>query len=277
MRSDGCNRTEADPVWRSSGVRFLVRLLWFNLCAAMAYRVGFLTSVGFMVISDAMWIVFWTIFFSRFPVVRGWTLEDVVTLWAIAATGYGIAWGFFGNARPEGVRVIVSGRMDYYLLLPRNVLLHFIGGSVSVASFGDIIFGLAVFVGIVRPDPAQLGLFLILALCAATILVSFGVLMVSLTFWAGNTESLGLQISNALITFSTYPMDLFSTTVKVALFTVLPAGFAVYLPVTIIRDFDLVRLGIVFLFTGGFAAFAAAAFYAGLRRYESGNLVAAQG
>lgn len=258
-------------------VRFLIRLLWFNLRAAMAYRIGFLTSVGFMVINDAMWIVFWAIFFSRFPVVRGWTLEDVVTLWAIAATGYGVAWGFFGNARPEGVRVIVSGRMDYYLSLPRNVLLHFIGGSVSVASFGDIVFGVGVFVGVVRPDPAQLGLFLVLSLCAAAIMLSFGVLVVSLTFWAGNTESLGLQISNALITFSTYPMDLFSTTVKVALFTVLPAGFAVYLPVTIVRDFDPVRLGVVLLFTGAFAALAAAVFYAGLRRYESGSLVATQG
>jgi ABC-2 type transport system permease protein len=261
----------------SGTLRFLMRLLWFNLRAAMAYRVGFLTSVGFMVVSDAMWIVFWAIFFSRFPVIRGWTIDDVVTLWAVAATGYGIAWGFFGNTRPEGVRVIVSGRMDYYLSLPRNVLLHFVGGSVSVASFGDILFGVGVFAIVVRPDPAQLGLFLMLALCAAVILISFGLLVVSLTFWAGNTESLGMQISNALITFSTYPIDLFSTTVKVALFTLLPAGFAVYVPVTIIREFDPLRLAVVVLFTAGFAALAATVFYAGLRRYESGSLIATQG
>lgn len=122
-----------------STVRFLARLIWFNLRGAMAYRVGFIAAVGFMVLNDTMWIIFWTMFFSRFPVIRGWTLEDVVTLWAVVAVGYGLAWGIFGNARAEGVRVIVSGRLDYYLSLPRNVLLHFIGGSVGVAAFGDVL------------------------------------------------------------------------------------------------------------------------------------------
>lgn len=257
--------------------RFLGQLLWFNLRAAMAYRVGFLTSVGFMVINDAMWIIFWVMFFSRFPVVRGWTLDDVVTLWAVAATGYGIAWGFFGNIRPEGARVIVSGRMDYYLSLPRNVLLHFIGGAISVASFGDILFGVGVFAFVVRPDPAQFGLFLVLSLCTAVIMISFGLMVVSLAFWAGNTEGLGLQISNALLNFSTYPLDLFSTGVKVLLFTVLPAGIATYVPVTIIREFDPLRLLLVITFTAGLAAMATAVFYAGLRRYESGSLIATQG
>lgn len=260
-----------------STIRFLGQLLWFNLRAAMAYRVGFLTSAGFMVINDAMWIIFWSLFFSRFPVVRGWTLDDVITLWAVAATGYGIAWGFFGNVRPEGARVIVSGRMDYYLSLPRNVLLHFIGGTVSVASFGDIIFGLGVFAVVVRPDAIQFVLFIMLSLCAAVILISFGLMVVSLAFWAGNTEGLGLQISNALITFSTYPLDLFSTTVKVMLFTIIPAGFATYVPVTIIREFDPLRFAIVIAFTAAMAGLAAAVFYAGLRRYESGSLVATQG
>src|SRR3712207_8501145 len=53
--------------------------------------------------------------------------------------------------------------------------------------------------------------------------LSFGVLIVSTAFWAGNTEGLGLQLHNALITFSTYPMDLFSGVVKAALFTIVPA------------------------------------------------------
>jgi ABC-2 type transport system permease protein len=258
-------------------IRFLGRLLWFNLRGAMAYRAGFLASVGFMVLNDAMWIVFWTMFFSQFPVIRGWTLEDVVTLWAVAAAGYGIAWGFFGNARPEGVRVIVSGRLDYYLSLPRNVLLHFIGGSVSVASFGDIVFGFGVFVLVVQPDPARLALFCVLSLCAAAIMISFGILLVSLAFWFGNTEGLGQQISGALINFSTYPLDLFGGAVKIALFTLLPAGFATYLPVTIIREFDPFRLGFVVLAAAGFVALAVTVFYAGLRRYESGSLIATQG
>jgi ABC-2 type transport system permease protein len=260
-----------------STVRFLRRLLWFNLRGAMAYRAAFLTGVGFMALNDTMWIVFWTMFFSRFPVIRGWTLDDVVTLWAVTAMGYGLAVGFFGNARADGIRVIISGRLDYYLSLPKSVMLHFAGGSVSVAAFGDILFGIGVYLVAVRPGPVELGLFLGLGLCAGVIMLAFGILVVSTAFWFGNTEGLGMQMQNALLTFATYPTDLFGGLVKVALFTLIPAGFTTYLPVTILRDFDPLRLAIVGGFTVGIAALATAVFYAGLRRYESGSLVATQG
>jgi ABC-2 type transport system permease protein len=261
----------------AGSLRFLGRLLWFNLRAAMAYRAAFVAAVAFMMLNDTMWILFWTMFFDRFPVIRGWTLQDVVTLWAVAGLGYGVAWGFFGNARAEGVRLIMSGRMDYYLSLPRNVLLHFIGGGIGIASLGDALFGVGAFLVVVQPSPARFLLFLGLGACTAVIVLAFGVLVLSLAFWAGNTEGLGVQVTNAMLNFSTYPMDLFSGAVKVALFTLLPAGFASYLPVTIIRDFDALRLAVVVVFTLAIAALATAVFYAGLRRYESGSLVATQG
>ena len=257
-------------------LRFLRRLIWFNLRAAMAYRAGFITAVTFMVLNDTMWIVFWTLFFSRFPVVRGWTLEDVVTLWAVAAMGFGIAAGLFGNSRPEGVRVIISGRMDYYLSLPRNVLLHFLGGSIGVAALGDILLGLGAYIIVVRPDATHLALFLALTACTALILLSFGVLVNSFAFWLGNTEGLGMQMTNAMLTFATYPLDLFSTAVKVALFSIVPAGFASYIPVTVLREFHLVRLAVLLGFTAGLTGVAVLVFYAGLRRYESGSLLTAR-
>src|SRR3712207_116711 len=112
--------------------RFVRRLFGINLRAALEYRMSFLWSVGFMALNDGMWIVFWTLFFSRFPVLRGWELADIVTMWAVVATGFGLATGVFGNCRPEGVRVIVEGRLDYHLSLPKNPLLHYLLGSMSV-------------------------------------------------------------------------------------------------------------------------------------------------
>jgi len=258
-------------------MRFLLQLVRLNLRAAMAYRAGFIAGVGFMALNDMMWIIFWTLFFSRFPALRGWTLDDVVTMWAVVATGFGIATGFFGNCRAEGVRVIVSGRMDYYLSLPRNVVLHYLGGSISVAAFGDILFGVLAYALAVQPAPARWPLFILLALAVAVIMLSFGLLLNSLAFWIGNSEGLGQQILNVMITFSTYPLDLFGVAVKVALFTIIPAGFTGYLPVTVLREFDPWRLGATVAFAAALLALAMRVFYAGLRRYESGSLVATQG
>ena len=113
-------------------VRFVRALVGVNLRAALEYRVSFLTGVLFMAINDGMWIVFWTLIFSRFPVLRGWELTDIVTMWAVVAAGFGLATGVFGNCRPEGARVIVEGRLDYHLALPKNPLLHYLLGSISV-------------------------------------------------------------------------------------------------------------------------------------------------
>src|SRR6266511_383476 len=111
--------------------RFVAGLVGMNLRTALEYRVSFITGVLFMALNDAMWIVFWALFFSRFPVVRGWELRDIATMWAVVATGFGLAVGIFGNCRPEGVRVFVEGRLGYHLSVPKNPLLHYLLGSMS--------------------------------------------------------------------------------------------------------------------------------------------------
>jgi len=224
-----------------------------------------------------MWIVFWALFFSRFPVVRGWELRDIATMWAVVATGFGLATGVFGNCRPEGVRVIVEGRLDYYLSVPKNPLLHYLLGSMSVMALGDVLFGVLTFVVVVRPDVAHLALFLLLSATVCAMFVSVGLLTNSLAFWAGNSEGLGAQITNALITFSTYPLDLFSVAVKTVLFIALPAGFLSYLPVRMLREFNWPYLLAVEAFAFALAASAVWVFYRGLRRYESGSLVLLRG
>src|SRR5262245_41848520 len=130
--------------------RFVAALTGLNLRAALEYRMSFITGVLFMAINDSMWIVFWALFFSRFRVVRGWNLNDIATMWAVIATGFGLATGVFGNSRPEGARVIVEGKLDYHLALPKNPLLHYLLGSISVPAWGDVLFGVLTFAAIVQ-------------------------------------------------------------------------------------------------------------------------------
>lgn len=61
---------------------------------------------------------------------------------------------------------------------------------------------------------------------------------------------------------------------KAILFTVLPAGFIAYLPVELLRQFRWPLLGAVVGFAALIVFVSRAVFYAGLRRYESGNLLA---
>ncbi len=76
-----------------------------------------------MFINDFVWIAFWCLFFTRFPVVKGWGVNDVITLWAIAASGFGLAHMVMGNALMLP-GIIMRGELDSWLLYPRAVLPH---------------------------------------------------------------------------------------------------------------------------------------------------------
>lgn len=70
-----------------------------------------------------------------------------------------------------------------------------------------------------------------------------------------------------------YPETVFNGIIKIVLFTVVPAGYFSFLPVRIIKDFNLYQLSEMFFFTVGFSVFAFLFFKHGLKKYESGNLI----
>ncbi len=89
----------------------------------------------------------------------------------------------------------------------------------------------------------------------------------------GNAQYTSQQVNNAMLTFSLYPNTLFSGLSRVMLYTFIPAAFVGAVPVEIIKGRD----GMLLLALVGVAvamwAFAAAVFYFGLRRYESGSAI----
>ena len=51
-----------------------------------------------------------------------------------------------------------------------------------------------------------------------------GIVFFSLAFWLGRVDGLARQLWDLLVTFSLYPEPLFGGALRLALFTVLPAG-----------------------------------------------------
>ncbi len=120
--------------------KFLLSLWKTNLAAAMEYRVAFLSQSIGMILNDAVYFIVWIIFFDRFPSIRGWQLTDMFLVFGISASAFGLAGLLFGNAFNLG-DIIVKGRLDYYLSLPRPTLLHVLASRVVPSSFGDFLYG----------------------------------------------------------------------------------------------------------------------------------------
>jgi len=257
-------------------LRLVRAYLRINLNAQLEYRGAFISEAVAMIINDCFWVGFWVLFFARFPILQGWNVKDVVTLWAITAAGFGIAFALMGNAWHLAA-LIVNGQLDMWMLHPRALLSHLLIGRTVATAWGDAVFGYLVYLAFVRPDFPRMALFVLLSFSVATVFVGFGVLSASLTFYLGNGTMLSEQWRVAMLSFCTYPDSLFSGLVKVLLFTVIPAGFVSYIPVRALRTLSLTDAGFAMLGALVVAGLGAGVFYVGLRRYESGNLISMNG
>ena len=256
--------------------RLVLGYLRHNLMSAMAYRGAFLLQVFGMVLNDLMLLFFWWVLFNRLPTLRGWDLSGVMTIYGVVAFGFGGANVVCGNSF-RVAQAITRGDLDYYLALPADPLIHLLVSRMSISAWGDVLFGLVVFL-LASPAPlARLPLFLLLGLTTGLIMVAFGVLAGSLAFWVGNADNLAMQAINALITFGLYPVELFPGLVRVLLYTLIPAAFVGSMPAALLSDFDWGQMAVLLGFTAGITLAARGVFAWGLRRYESGNLVTVRG
>lgn len=253
-------------------LKFLFALWQANLQAAMEFRAAFLTQVVFMIVNNAGFFVFWVLYFNKFGSVRGWTVSDMLLLFGIAATAWGMAAYFFGNFITLG-EIIAQGRLDYYLSLPKPVLLHTLASKSIGSGMGDILYGFASFAlsGYFTWDGALR--YLLGVIAGVAIFISFLVIVQSLSFWIGNSTALSQVALSAVLTFSLYPSALFNTTTKFILLTILPAALVGNVPAEFVRSFSWTSLWQILAAAVIFLLLAVTIFRSGLRRYESGSSI----
>jgi ABC-2 type transport system permease protein len=253
-------------------IKFLLAVWKTNLESVMEYRVSFLMQVIGMVLNNGIYFLIWVIFFDRFQSVQGWGLTDMFVTFGVTCGAFGLVSLFFGNAFNLG-DIITKGRLDYYLSLPRPVLLHAIASRSVASGFGDLSYGFLSFafsgaftwVGLLR--------FILAILLAAVVFAAFILIIQSLAFWIGTTSYVSGIALNAMLTFAIYPISLFDTGARLILFTLIPAALMGAVPAGFVRSFGWDTLLQLLVGAGVLLAIAVGVFTVGLRRYESGSAI----
>ena len=253
-------------------LKFLLAVWQANLLSVMEYRVSFLTQVIGMMLNDFMYFAIWIIFFDRFKDVRGWGVSDMYITYGVLASAFGLVSLFLGNAFTLS-EIINNGRLDYYLSLPRPVLLHTVSSRMISSGMGDFTYGFVSYAlsgqytwdGFLR--------FILATFLAATVFASFLILVGSLAFWFGIISNLTNLMVNAMVTFGIYPTTLFDSYAKLILFTIIPAALMGAVPAEFITQFSWVSLAKLFAGAITFLFLAITVFYTGLKRYESGSAI----
>ena len=246
----------------------------YNIMREMLNKVTFLTNILFMMLNNASFIIQWLILFRLKEDIGGYTMREVMILWGLAASSFGLARILFARvfSLPD---LIINGKLDSYLVQPKNVLLSIMTSETNVSAIGDFLYGLVI-ICIFGGSPGIFFLFLFFTVISATIMTAFALLMGSLSFWFVRADLFAGNLLNILVTFSTYPDGIFKGMVKFLLYLIIPVGMTIYIPVHVLVSFDIGGLLIVLGYAVLLSAAAVFAFYRGLRRYSSSSLMEAR-
>ena len=253
-------------------LKFLIALWMINLASALEYRIAFISQSIGMILNDGVYFIVWILFFDRFKDIQGWQLTDMFLVFGVSAGSFGLAGMLFGNAFNLG-DIIVNGRLDYYLSLPRPTLLHVLASRAVPSGFGDFLYGFISYFASGEASLGGIGRFFIALILATIIFISFLVIVQSLAFWLGTGGTVTGIAINAMITFALYPITLFNNTAKLVLFIIVPAAFMGAVPAGFVRNFSWSSLALMSTASAGFLALALLLFHLGLRRYESGSAI----
>lgn len=255
--------------------RFLGVTFSVNFQAVIEYRVNFILQVFGMILNNAAFAFFWAVLIDRTGGIGGYGFTDVMFIWALVSSSFGLAHILFGNIRYLGT-IVQKGELDLYLLQPKDVFLNVLASRTVVSAWGDFIYGFIVMALLPGLDPGRLALFCALTVSGGLIFAATFAAAESLAFFLGNSQAISSAVTEFLLSFSLYPETIFDQGMRWVFYTLIPSGFIAFLPLAVYRKLDWAMLPLLFLVAAAYATASYLLFRAGLRKYESGNQMGAR-
>ena len=112
----------------------------YNIMREMVNKVTFLTNVVFMMLNNASILVQWFILFRLRDDVGGYSLREVLMLWGLVAASYGLSNILFARVLSLP-NLIINGKLDAWLVQPKNVLLGVLTSETRISAIGDLLYG----------------------------------------------------------------------------------------------------------------------------------------
>jgi len=255
---------------RFLGVSFVV-----NVQAVVEYRVNFLAQVFGMMLNNAAFALFWGMLIGKVGNIGGYGFDDVMLIWALVSTSFGLAHVVFGNVRSLG-RIIQRGELDLYLLQPKDAMLNVLASKTVVSAWGDFAYGFLVLGLLPGFGLERLALFCALSITGAMIFAATFAAAESLCFFLGDSSGISSAVTEFLLSFSLYPETVFDRGMRWVFYTLLPSGFIAFVPLAAIKSLGWPAVALLAAIALLYCAASYGFFRLGLRRYESGNQMGAR-
>ena len=192
------------------------RVARMRLAAQAHYRASFVLQLcGYMVLT-VMEVVALVIFFQRFPTLGGWTLDEVLLLYAISAIAFESA-----DTIQNGIDVVPThvrtGDFDALMTRPMSLYLQ------------ALLLDPAATVG-------EIALLAVAILCSIALFVAIFSLGAIISFWTVGSIELVNAISYGGADLAQYPIHIYRDWFRRIFIWIVPIGLVIYYPTLILLD-----------------------------------------
>lgn len=252
-------------------MRFVSQYLKFMMQSKVNFFVGL---AGFLT-TQVSGIVFLYLVFQQIPTLSGWSYYEILFIYGFAQLPRGLDHLFTDYIWMVGMRVIIRGEFDRYLLRPLNPLFQVIAERFQPDAFGEIIVGIVV----TAFATTKLGiditflkvlLFIILIIAGAVIYTSIKLFFASLAFWIKNSLPL-MNLTYMTSDFSKYPIKIYSKFVRVIITIIIPFAFTAFIPASYFTGKTSLTLALFGTLATAIISFTVAysVWLLGIKNYES--------
>lgn len=211
------------------------RLVGARARGQLEYRVSLalqIAGVAALTLVDLLAIV---VIFENVPALDGWTLEEIMFLYAVATISFAFTDLVVGHLDlfPEMIR---DGTFDLILVRPLPSLLQVVASDFSLRRVGKILQGVGVLVyALLHVDvdwtPAR-ALLLPLAIASGAVLyAAIWIALATIAFWIVDAIEFVNAFTYGGSFLSQYPITIFGRWLRGLVLFVVPLAFVAYFPV----------------------------------------------
>ncbi|RPJ06994.1 MAG: ABC transporter permease [Spirochaetaceae bacterium] len=261
-------------------LKLYMRFIQAYLKIKMEYRFPFFMDffthiVGYGLTYAGIWIIM-----TRFPVIRGWTFDEVVFLFSLNLLSYGISGIFFFTPLRRLESLVRDGSFDNLLIKPMNPFAHLVVRYFNHDFFGHVIIAvifLAASAANLRIAWTPGAIFMLVLFVIGAVLIQAGLMILSaaICFWFFTDNASIDMVIYGTRRFIDFPVTVYDRGIQMILTFAIPYAFVNFYPAVYFigegKEIPFSPLLAAASPMAGIIVFAAAilAWNIGIRRYQS--------
>jgi ABC-2 type transport system permease protein len=220
---------------RLSRLAFLYgRLQLLHLRTQLEYETDFWLGIAGVVLRHMAGFIFIWAVFHQVPRVQGWTLWEMVFLYALSVIPLGLVELFYDGPWRLG-ELVNEGDLDRLLLRPLPTSLQVVTQMSSLHGLGSVVLGCVLLVRAVSELHLSLSVwqyaFLGACLLGAMLLIgSLNFMTQCLVFWEPATTMSVATLVQEMTALARFPLTLYDQTLRFLITWVVPFAFVSYFP-----------------------------------------------